>query len=282
MTSLAEAYEGHVGEVDGLRRLYLGTGLFLAGAALTVLGIVAATTDLLGIFGLNTWQSWEVAGLAAGLGVPAVFVGVFIVLPASPRERAAAAIGSGVAVFGVMLFFHAFPNQWHGDPTNLTLPVVAVYFLGIVAAFWGLFTAIVNFKTRNNPGGTVSLNVETKGEVRTIEVPAERPSGGFGGVGVMGDIVGETEELGRPGTGSTVSDGGSSGDAISSPLDRTEAPARPRGPDRVGASQDRYCGSCAHFDYVRTDRGIQPYCGLNGRTMEDMDACEDWRANNER
>jgi hypothetical protein len=39
---------------------------------------------------------------------------------------------------------------------------------------------------------------------------------------------------------------------------------------------DRYCGNCAHFDYVRTDRGIQPYCGLHDELMDDMDACEEW------
>ena len=281
MTSLTEAYEGHVGEVDGLRRLYFGTGLFLAGAVAIVAGIVAATTGLGDVFGLNTWQSWEVAGVLAGLGVPAVFVGVFIVLPASARERAAAAVGSGIAVLGVLLFYHAFPNQWHGDPTNLTLPVVAVYFLGIVTAFWGLFTAIVNFKTRNNPGGTVSLNVEAKGEVRTVEVPAESTSG-LGGVGVMGDIVGDAEQVRHPGDGTTVSDGGSSGEAITSPMARDDGVAGPRGPDRVDASPDRYCGNCEHFDYVRTEGGIRPYCGLRGRAMDDMDACEDWRSNNDR
>jgi hypothetical protein len=39
---------------------------------------------------------------------------------------------------------------------------------------------------------------------------------------------------------------------------------------------DRYCGNCEHFEYVRTERGIQPYCGFHDGVMADMDACEDW------
>lgn len=51
MTSLAEAYEGHVGEVRSLRRLYLGVGLCVAGTVLVVAAIVVASTDLLAMWG---------------------------------------------------------------------------------------------------------------------------------------------------------------------------------------------------------------------------------------
>ena len=60
------------------------------------------------------------------------------------------------------------------------------------------------------------------------------------------------------------SDGGAAAD-ITSPLD---------GP------QDKYCGSCEHFDYVRTDDGLKPYCGLHDEVMDDMEACAEWTPNN--
>jgi hypothetical protein len=81
-------------------------------------------------------------------------------------------------------------------------------------------------------------------------------------------------------TSSTTSDGGTSTSDIRSPLDASDDgtefvpnPGDEPTPRQVG---DRYCGSCRHFDYVRTDQGIQPYCGLHDELMDDMDACEEW------
>jgi hypothetical protein len=42
---------------------------------------------------------------------------------------------------------------------------------------------------------------------------------------------------------------------------------------------DSYCGNCKHFEYVRADGEITPYCGLQNALMEDMDACEEWELN---
>ena len=58
--------------------------------------------------------------------------------------------------------------------------------------------------------------------------------------------------------------------------DGSEFVANPGDEQRPGQVGDRYGGSCQHFDYVRTDQGIQPYCGLHDELMDDMDACEEW------
>ncbi|MFC4449334.1 YihY/virulence factor BrkB family protein [Halorussus aquaticus] len=312
MTSLAEAYEENVGEVGNVRLLYLGVGLFAVGVSLVVFAILLSTTDVHSAFGLGTLGAREVAGVLAGLGVPAVFVGIFSVLPASQRVRAAAAIGAGVSLLGVALFTHAYPKHWAGYGRQLTLPVVAVYFFGALVTFGCLFVAVVNFKTRNDPGGTVTLEVSHEGEVRTVEVrkgeldefddlddlralrtgladsaagdPDNDPepvSPGMGGVGFFGDTPdGETPtqtnqpERGAPGRGSATSDGGTAADDdIRSPLDDGEAPDRPH------PTTDAYCGNCQHFQYVRTNEGMQPHCGFYGRTMSNMDACEEWEPN---
>jgi hypothetical protein len=304
MTSLADVYEGQLGEEASRRRLVAGVGLFLAGALLVGVGIVAATTNFFGIFGLNTWQSWEVAGTLAGLGLPAVFVGVFMILPASDQQRAAAAIGASVAVLGVAFFLYAFPGRWHGDPQNLTLPVVTVYSLGTLVTFWCLFVAIANFKTRNDPGGTVTLEIKREGGVQTVEVTKsdlkKGDLGPLGSVGVLGNLpenepntktkrqprrATPTQSVGARAT----SDGGTTTQQITSPLDggaeshgydaqvidqRTPAVER--------ATTDTYCGNCAHFEYVRTERGMQPYCALHAEAMEDMESCTAWEPNNYR
>ncbi|MFC7080874.1 DUF7139 domain-containing protein [Halorussus caseinilyticus] len=346
MTSLADAYEENVGEVGNVRLLYLGVCLFTAGALLVVLAIVVSTTGVESAVGLEWWQGREVAGVLAGLGVPAVFVGIFSVLPASQRVRAAAAIGAGVSILGVALFTYAYPYKWAGSdgPADLTLPVVAVYFFGVLVTFGCLFVAVVNFKTRNDPGGTVTLEVAHEGEVRTVEVQKGElenfenldevralrtgladsaagnpdndpepvavdrfgadsagadPSGtdpsetGLGGVAFMGDTPDgetptQTNQPGRrtpnrrtpnqrtatSGRGVPTSDGGTTDDDITSPLDDADAPAQPR-----QRTTDAYCGNCRHFEYVRTNEGMQPRCGYYGRTMDDMDACEEWEPN---
>ena len=278
MTSLSDAYEGGGGA--DLRRLYLGVGLFLVGALLVVAGIVVAATDVMLDGGATLAEARELGGILGGTGVPAVFIGVLTVLPASRRTRAAAAIGAAVSLLGVGLFAHAYPCQWSGancgtQVANLTLPTVSVYFLGTITTFWCLFVGVANFKTRNDPGGTVKMEITRQGETRIVEVPQNR-SGGLGGIGLFGtepdgDIDTQTNQ--SSGIAPTVSDGGAEATDIRSPMDDDRGPA---GPDANGGVGDTYCGNCAHFEYVRTEGGIQPYCGHHDRVMDDMDPCDVW------
>ena len=340
MTSLSETYGGQGrSEVDP-RRLYLGVGLFAGGTLLLVVGILMAAE----VLGGGTYSSGEArwyGGVLGGLGVPLVMLGVMSVLPADRPTRAAAVVGAAVMALGVALFAHAYPYHWVGGPrpelTDLTLPTAGVYFLGTATTFWSLFVGVANFKTRNDPGGTVTMEVTHKGETKVIEVERDRLHGG--GVGLLGSTPdGDVEtQTNRPhaddstGTGGTagsrgtagsggttgspstesrqrstpstssdafasstprssstssprlggsaeVSDGGSTAESISSPLD--DASPDGASPDGQGSSRrgpgDTYCGNCAQFDYVRTDDGMQPYCAHHDELMDDMDACEEW------
>jgi hypothetical protein len=287
MTSLTEVYNGGAGGAN-LRRLYLGVALFVVGVAFVLGGIVFATTDLGGtLFGLERYGKRELAGTLGGLGVPAVFVGILAVLPSSRFVKTAAAVGTAIATVGVVLFRAAYPQNWWLADANYTLPVVAVYFLGTVLTFWCLFAGVANFKTRNDPGGTVKLEITQEGETRVVEVEGERFSsmgglgslGGLGGVGLLGtDPDGEvdTQTGARSDGGTASSTTPSSADAPGATddgatlLDDTDDPADPT---------DRYCGSCAHFRYVRTGDGLQPYCGAHEELMDDMDACPQWERN---
>ncbi|WP_435361084.1 DUF7139 domain-containing protein [Haloarchaeobius sp. DFWS5] len=318
MTSLTDVYEDNVGEVENRQRFYLGVALFVVGSLLTVFGIVVGATEVLSGFGIDLYGSRRIAGIMGGLGVPAVLVGVFTVLPASRRIRAVAAIASSVCVLGVALFSRVYPNDWIGSTTadvGLTLLVSVVYFLGVFTAIGCLFSAVVTFKTRNDPGGTVTMQVTREGETRYVEVPEERvaeaeelPEGAvadaakYGSVGMFGkqpdgNVETQTNRQhpnptrSRPRNDTpahpaarnrAASDGGAATNDISSPLDdgaevmRTEPTPEPE-PKNLA---DRYCGNCAHFDYVRTNRGMQPYCGKHDELMDDMEACSAWEPNN--
>jgi len=280
MTGLTEVYDG-----GSLRRLTIGASLFVVGAAAALAGIVLATTafgaDLLGVLGAR-----EVAGVLAGLGVPVALVGVLTTLPARPRVRVASVLGLAVAGFAVGLFWMAYPSNWvHGD--RLAGPTVAVYFVGVVVVFWALFAGVATFQRRRSPGGTVQLEVRD-GEPRIVTVPRRIRSTLGGGVGLLGGVPDPGPETQT----ATRSDGGTAtaqtrtrtrtrarGDADAT-ADDPELSERERASRRSGA--DPYCGNCERFRYVRTEDGLEPFCGYDGTLMDDMDACENWTANTDR
>ncbi|MXV60683.1 hypothetical protein GS429_01075 [Natronorubrum sp. JWXQ-INN-674] len=192
MTSLTEVYDGGAQGVASPRRLYAGTALVLLGAVLAVVAVLMATTDLFSGYAAaispgmsDHYAAVRIAGVLAGLGVPTALVGVFLVLPAGRRVHAAAAISVSLCLLGVVLFWDAYPRHWRGYNDDLTLRVSAVYLLGLFTAVWSLFTAVVNFKTRNNPGGTLEMNV-TRHNQTVVEVTESNDSSGFGGIGFFG------------------------------------------------------------------------------------------------
>lgn len=254
MTGLREVYSG-AGADASTRRLALGGGLFVFGVTLAALGTLFGTTELLADVGYGVYESRRIAGALAGFGVPAAFLGIVTVLPATRRVRTTAVGGATLAGCSVVWFWTAYPADWAGYGRDLTFPVVACYLLGTAVTFACLFVAVARFKTRNSPGGTVSLDVVRRGETRIVEV--ERPVG-VGSVGLLGSSDAPTAT--PPASAEPRGDGGS----------ETAPP---------GSPVDRYCGNCAHVDYARTGDGIRPYCRRHERLLESMDACEEWTSN---
>jgi hypothetical protein len=173
MTSLSEAYSG--GQWDGRdpRRVSAGGTLFGLGALAVVVAILVLTTGLSDLLGAATdTAARRVAGALAGLGIPAMFLGVVVVLPASTRQRLGVVLGTLFSAGGVGLFWHAYPARWTGTGESLTFPTAMVYFVGGSVALWFVFSAVTTFKLRNNPQGTVTLEVVRQGETREIQVTA--------------------------------------------------------------------------------------------------------------
>ncbi|WP_335999844.1 DUF7139 domain-containing protein [Halorientalis halophila] len=298
MTNIADVYDGGVGGVAGRRQRAVGLSLFGVGAAMVVAAILVATTGLADLFGLTTFGARELAGVLAGLGLPAAFLGSFVLLPASRRARAAAVIGASLSVFGVVLFREAYPYRWVGATggTDLTLPVVVVYFLGTSTLFWCLFLAVAKFKTRTDPGGTVRMEVTDEGTTRILEVTGSVP--GLGGVGLFGnepdgevetqtnradegDVLYSREEPETPvGAQQAASDGGAATQSADGMADAEPVPDEVVEAASTRGQPDPYCGNCEHFQYVRVDGEIRPACTLHTEVMSDMESCDDWQANN--
>ncbi|WP_226479663.1 DUF7139 domain-containing protein [Natrinema amylolyticum] len=191
MTSLTEAYDGTAPGVTS-RRLYAGTALVFVGALVAVVAVLVATTDLFGGYAVELsgemsarFATVRAAGMLAGLSVPTVLVGVFVVLPASRRVQAAAAISASLCLLGVVLFWHAYPEHWRYGSDQLTLEVSAIYLLGLLPAIWCLFSAVATFKQRNDPGGNLEMNV-TRHNKTVLEVDDSSEAGGLGGIGFLG------------------------------------------------------------------------------------------------
>ena len=194
MTSLSDVYEGEVRTVVGRRRRALVIALFAAGVAMGAAAILLTTTGLRSWAGLSVEEAREVAGVLAGVGLPAAMVGVFLALPASDETRAAAVIGASVSVFGVLLFVYAYPDSWLESEPALALATVALYTLGVLVTFWCLFVAVATFNRRSDPGGAARVEVTDEGTVRLVRGDGEESSSGadlssvpgLGGIGLVG------------------------------------------------------------------------------------------------
>ncbi len=214
MTSLSEAY-GETGrsEVDP-RRILAGAGSFVGGTLLLVVGILAAA-EVVVPGSYTSGAARRLGGILGGLGVPLLLLGVMAVLPADRRTRAAAIVGAAIMTLGVAVFSQAYPHHWVNGPSphlvDLTLPTAGIYFLGAATTMWCVFVGVANFKTRNDPGGTVTMEVTHKGETKIIEVDRDQ-IGSRGGVGLLGGTPdGDVEtQTNRPGGGDASTTAGGS------------------------------------------------------------------------
>lgn len=163
MTSLDEAYDGG-SPVSRPRRA-------LAGGAVVAVGVLAIVAAMAAVWtGAESTTAKGYAGLAAGVGIPLMLAGIVVVLPARTRTRVGVLFGTGLAGSGVWLFQYAYPTRWTRTADPLAFETLLLYGIGCAIAVWFVFTAIANTRLRNNPQGTVSLEVVTQGQTKTVEV----------------------------------------------------------------------------------------------------------------
>jgi thiol:disulfide interchange protein len=162
MTSLDEAY-GDESAVSRPRQSF-------AGGALVGLGVLAIVAAMAAVWAGNGTAAKQAAGIAAGVGIPLMLIGIVVALPASRRTRVGVIIGTVLSAGGVWLFQYAYPDRWTRTANPLAFETLLIYGVGCAIAVWFVFTAIANTRLRNNPQGTVSLEVVMQGETKTVEV----------------------------------------------------------------------------------------------------------------
>lgn len=188
MQSLDEAYDSRWASVRNPRRVAAGLVLVGAGA----LAVLAALV-VLAVGGASTTANLY-AGVLAGLGVPAMLLGVVVVLPASRRARVGVLAGTVLAVAGVVAFWFVYPERWTRTADPLAFETLMLYGVGCAIALGFVFSALATFRLRNNPQGTVSLEVVRQGETETIEVSHERYRSLVSDGGDAEDIIRELDD----------------------------------------------------------------------------------------
>lgn len=171
MESLGDAYTGSRFQGRDPRRVYAGAALFAVGVVALVAAIVigtASVNELVGADGVVAAQG--IAGIIAGLAIPALMIGVVVVLPASRRERLGVLAGTVFCLAGVWLFTRFYPQQWTDGANPMAFPTMLTYFVGGCVAFWFVFTAIAEFHVRNNPTDKVNLELKRRGETKTVQL----------------------------------------------------------------------------------------------------------------
>ncbi len=180
-------YRRYVGDPERTIDVYAGFGLFSAGIALGIAGVVVFLySATLPQNTLPTYAVRQVAAVAGAVGLPALLLGVVVLLPVDSRMLYLAGVGTAITLGGTGLFVRAYPYNWNVvQSPDYSAQVVAVYTLGLVAVIAA------------TGGALVAHRVEQAGSV-----------GAGGAAGVAGDAAGSASGDGSPsgGEGETVTE----------------------------------------------------------------------------
>ena len=184
---LIEYYRRYVGDPDRTIDVYAGFGLFSAGIALGVIGVVvflySATLDPTA---LSTYAVREVAAVAGAVGLPALLFGIVVLLPVDRRMLYLAGAGVAVTLVGTGAFVWAYPYNWNVVPNpDYSAQVVAVYTVGLVAVIGATGGALVAHRVERATDGAAAGSAAVGGD-------AADAGGGSGAEGADGEKV--TEE----------------------------------------------------------------------------------------
>lgn len=147
-------YRRYVGDPDRTIDVYAGFGLFFAGIALGIAGVVVFLySATLPQNTLSTYAVREVAAVAGAVGLPALLFGVVVLLPVDRRMLYLAGVGTAITLGGTGLFVWAYPYNWNVVPSpDYSAQVVAVYTLGLVAVIAATGGALVAHRVEQASG----------------------------------------------------------------------------------------------------------------------------------
>ncbi|ELZ36023.1 DUF7139 domain-containing protein [Halorubrum distributum] len=192
---LIEYYRRYVGDPDRTIDVYAGFGLFSAGIALGVIGVVvflySATLDPTAA---STFAVREVAAVAGAVGLPALLFGIVVLLPVDRRMLYLAGAGIAVTLAATGAFTWAYPHNWNVVVnTDYSAQIVAVYALGLVAVIGATGGALVAHRVERVAGGAGAAGAAggagTEGGVADASGGSGSEAAGSGGEAVTEESV---------------------------------------------------------------------------------------------
>ena len=159
-------YRRYVGDPDRTVDVYAGFGLFFVGLGLGAIGVlVFLYSATLPPDELSTYAVREVAGVAAAVGLPALLLGIVVLLPVDKRMLYVAAAGSAVTIAAVGIFVWAYPRDWNvAVPPDYSARAIAIYSVGIALVVAATGAALVAHRVERATGGATAAEPDDDDE----------------------------------------------------------------------------------------------------------------------
>lgn len=184
-------------------RILLSVLCLVLGAIGVLFGVLGASTNvMMMLFDWSVEQSWEVAGVAGGIGAFLLLASIPYATPRVNNEvLTMVEIGAGVVALAVGIFMYQYPANWNIFQWTTIALVSIIYLIGIGLSLGAALKAVIGFKVRQSPGGKVRMIVEQNdGEIEEVELAestlrdephyaiksAVEDMGSVGGVGLIG------------------------------------------------------------------------------------------------
>lgn len=142
---LLRYYRRYIGDPDRTVDVYAGFGLFFVGLGLGAVGVVVFLySATLPASSSTAYAVREVAGVAAAGGLPALLLGIVVLLPVDKRMVYTAAAGSVIDLVAVGIFVWAYPQDWNVTvPPDYSAHGIAVYSVGVALVVSATGAALV-------------------------------------------------------------------------------------------------------------------------------------------
>jgi hypothetical protein len=173
---LQDWYREYIGQPDQQRDIYLGFGLFFGGVALGLIGLVVFLVEGALSTGGPIYPLREVAFSIAALGLPALLLGIVVLLPGDDRVRTVAIVGSAITVVAVLFFVSVYPYNWDvGRQADFSTEGIALYAVGLVTVLGAAASALVGYHVeRAAPAPTPDDTDDEDDEPSVTDAEVER------------------------------------------------------------------------------------------------------------
>jgi hypothetical protein len=144
-STLVQSYRRVFGEPDREIDVYLGFALFIGAAVLASFALAALVyADQFGRPGVYYWR--EQAITAAMVALPAIALGVVVLLPVDRRGRYSGLAGALVCLYGVYRFRAVYPWQWDTGTVQHSISVTVAYGVGVAVLVGAVGAALVAYQ----------------------------------------------------------------------------------------------------------------------------------------